>query len=141
MKRITKIVVIALLVLVPSVASAEDNIQASDFNWEPVMEAIIQVESSGNPNARSGSSCGAMQITPILVKECNQILKRKKSKKRFTLRDRFSVAKSKEMFLLIQSYFNPGNNIEKAMRSWNGGMNYSVKRTQRYFDKVMKAMK
>lgn len=141
MKRITKIVVSALLVLVPSVASAEDNIQASDFNWEPVMEAIIQVESSGNPNARSGSSCGAMQITPILVKECNQILKRKKSKKRFTLRDRFSVAKSKEMFLLIQSYFNPGNNIEKAIRSWNGGMNYSVKRTQRYFDKVMKAMK
>lgn len=141
MKRITKIVVIALLVLVPSVASAEDNIQDSDFNWEPVMEAIIQVESSGNPNARSGSSCGAMQITPILVKECNQILKRKKSKKRFTLRDRFSVAKSKEMFLLIQSYFNPGNNIEKAIRSWNGGMNYSVKRTQRYFDKVMKAMK
>lgn len=141
MKRITKIVVIALLVLVPSVASAEDNIQASDFNWEPVMEAIIQVESSGNPNARSGSSCGAMQITPILVQECNQILKRKKSKKRFTLRDRFSVAKSKEMFLLIQSYFNPGNNIEKAIRSWNGGMNYSVKRTQRYFDKVMKAMK
>ena len=141
MKRIIKIVVIALLVLVPSVASAEDNIQASDFNWEPVMEAIIQVESSGNPNARSGSSCGAMQITPILVKECNQILKRKKSKKRFTLRDRFSVAKSKEMFLLIQSYFNPGNNIEKAIRSWNGGMNYSVKRTQRYFDKVMKAMK
>lgn len=141
MKRITKIVVIALLVLVPSVASAEDNIQASDFNWEPVMEAIIQVESSGNPNARSGSSCGAMQITPILVKECNQILKRKKSKKRFTLRDRFSVAKSKEMFLLIQSYFNPGNNIEKAIRSWNGGMNYSVKRTQRYFDKVTKAMK
>ena len=141
MKRITKVVVIALLVLVPSVASAEDNIQASDFNWEPVMEAIIQVESSGNPNARSGSSCGAMQITPILVKECNQILKRKKSKKRFTLRDRFSVAKSKEMFLLIQSYFNPGNNIEKAIRSWNGGMNYSVKRTQRYFDKVMKAMK
>lgn len=141
MKRITKIVVIALLVLVPSVASAEDNIQASDFNWEPVMEAIIQVESSGNPNARSGSSCGAMQITPILVKECNQILKRKKSKKRFTLRDRFSVAKSKEMFLLIQSYFNPGNNIEKAIRSWNGGMNYSVKRTQHYFDKVMKAMK
>ena len=141
MKRITKIVVIALLVLVPSVASAEDNIQASDFNWEPVMEAIIQVESSGNPNARSGSSCGAMQITPILVKECNQILKRKKSKKRFTLRDRFSVAKSKEMFLLIQSYFNPGNNIEKAICSWNGGMNYSVKRTQRYFDKVMKAMK
>ena len=141
MKRMTKIVFIALFMLVPSVVSAEDNVQTTGFDWEPVMDAIIQVESNGNPNARSGSSCGAMQITPILVKECNQILKRKKSKKRFTLRDRFSVAKSKEMFLLIQSYFNPANNIEKAIRSWNGGMNYSVKRTQRYFEKVMRVMK
>ena len=141
MKRMTKIVFIALFMLVPSVVLAEDNVQTTGFDWEPVMDAIIQVESNGNPNARSGSSCGAMQITPILVKECNQILKRKKSKKRFTLRDRFSVAKSKEMFLLIQSYFNPANNIEKAIRSWNGGMNYSVKRTQRYFEKVMRVMK
>ena len=105
------------------------------------MEAIIEVESDGNANAKSGSSCGAMQITPILVKECNQILKRKKSKKRFSLKDRFSIAKSKEMFKLIQSYFNPANNVEKAIRSWNGGINYSVKRTQRYFEKVMEAMK
>lgn len=141
MRIITKIVVVAALLLVPSVAFSKDNNTASDFDWEPVMEAIIQVESNGNPNARSGSSCGAMQITPILVKECNQILKRKNIKKRFTLRDRFSVAKSKEMFLLIQSYFNPANNVEKAIRSWNGGINYSVKRTQRYFEKVMRAMK
>jgi len=78
-----------------------------------------------------------MQITPILVKECNNILKKRKSKKRFTMQDRFSVKKSKEMFLLIQSHFNPKNNVEKAIRSWNGGMNYSVKGTQRYYNKVM----
>ena len=53
------------------------------------------------------------------------------------MQDRFSVQKSKEMFLLYQSYFNPKNNVEKAIRSWNGGMNYSVKRTQRYYNKVM----
>ncbi len=82
-----------------------------------------------------------MQITPILVAECNQILRERKSKKRFTLADRFSVSKSKEMFLLVQSKYNPLNNIEKAIRSWNGGINYSVKRTQRYFQKVMKVMK
>jgi hypothetical protein len=41
------------------------------------------------------------------------------------------------MFLLIQSWYNPENNVEKAIRSWNGGVNYSVKRTQRYFEKVM----
>ena len=109
-----------------------------DFDWEPVMQAIIQVESEGNAKAVKGNSCGAMQITPILVAECNQILKKRNSKKRFTLRDRFSLAKSKEMFELIQSYFNPLNDIERAIRSWNGGNKYSVKRTQRYFDKVMK---
>ena len=82
-----------------------------------------------------------MQITPILVKECNRILEKRNSKKRYTLKDRFSVTKSKEMFLLIQSYFNPTNNVEKAIRSWNGGMRYSVKRTQRYYNKVIRNMK
>ena len=105
------------------------------------MEAIIQVESEGNAKAVSGNSCGAMQITPILVRECNDILKKRNSKKRYSLNDRFSVAKSKEMFLLIQSHFNPTNNVEKAIRSWNGGMRYSVKRTQRYYNKVMKNLK
>ena len=86
-------------------------------------------------------SVGVMQITPILVAECNDILKRRKSKKRFTLADRFSIAKSKEMFLLIQSVHNPLNSIEHAIRAWNGGKHYSVKRTQRYFEKVMNLLK
>lgn len=112
-----------------------------NYDWEPVMKAIIQVESEGNTKAVKGNSCGAMQITPILVMECNNILKKRKSKKRFTLRDRFSLAKSKEMFVLMQSYFNPSNDIEKAIRSWNGGMNYSKAKTQRYFEKVMSFLK
>lgn len=114
---------------------------AQSAYWEQVMNAIITVESNGNSKARHGSSVGAMQITPLLVMECNAILKSRRSKKRFKLSDRFSVKKSKEMFLLIQSKYNPFNNIEKAIRSWNGGIRYSVARTQRYFEKVMKAMK
>ncbi len=108
------------------------------FNWNPVMDAIIQVESEGNPNAVSGNSVGVMQITPILVRDCNDILKKKKSNKRFTLNDRYSVEKSKEMFLLIQSHYNPANNVEKAIRLWNGGINYSVRATNRYYKKVMR---
>ena len=111
------------------------------FNWNPVMDAIIQVESEGNPRAVSGKSVGAMQITPILVRECNNILKQRKSKKQFTMADRYSVAKSKEMFLLIQSHYNPENSIEKAIRSWNGGVRYSVRATNRYYQKVMAKMK
>lgn len=144
MNRIAKIVCLLLFLLNVIHSSAKAGISAnessSNFDWSRVIEAIIQVESEGNPNAVSGNSCGAMQITPILVKECNLILGRRKSKKRYTLSDRFSVEKSKEMFLLIQSYHNPENNVEKAIRAWNGGMNYSVKRTQRYYNKVMRKM-
>ena len=115
--------------------------QTENFDWEPVIKAIVQVESEGNTRAVKGNSCGAMQITPILVAECNNILKKRKSKKRYTLRDRFSLEKSKEMVLLMQSHFNPLNDIEKAIRSWNGGNKYSVRRTQRYFEKVMKCLR
>ena len=126
-------------------AAAGDSIwsmsKRSSFDWNPVMDAIIQVESEGNPRAVSGNSVGVMQITPVLVKECNDILKKQKSNKRYTLDDRYSVEKSKEMFLLIQKYFNPENNVEKAIRSWNGGIKYSVKATNKYYQKVLARMK
>lgn len=144
MKRLVKNVCLSLsiLTLMPLQAGAANrNDSSAQFDWNPVMEAIILVESEGNPNAVSGNSVGVMQITPILVRECNNILKSKKSKKRFTLADRYSVEKSKEMFLLIQSYHNPTNSIEKAIRSWNGGLHYSVRATNKYYKKVMSKMK
>lgn len=132
------------LMLVPINASAgTKGKNGSRFDWNPVIDAIIEVESEGNAKAvdKSGKSCGIMQITPILVKECNRILELKKSNKRYTMSDRFSVKKSKEMFLLYQSFYNPKNSVELAIRSWNGGMNYTQKGTQRYFEKVMSKMK
>ncbi len=121
--------------------NAKSTTKASGVDWNPVMEAIIQVESEGNPKAVSGNSVGVMQITPILVKDCNDILKRQKSKKRYTMDDRYSVAKSKEMFLIIQKYYNPENNIEKAIRLWNGGIKYTTRATNRYYKKVLARMK
>ncbi len=118
-------------------AAGDETTTNRDFDWEPVMEAIIQVESEGNRRAVSGNSVGAMQITPILVAECNNILRSRKSKKRYSLKDRFNIAKSKEMFLLMQSFYNVENNIEKAIRSWNGGIRYSIRGTQRYYNRVM----
>ena len=130
-----------LMTSVGMLANEKNEAESATFNWNPVMEAIIQVESKGNPRAVSGNSCGAMQITPIMVAECNNILKKRKSKKRFTLADRFNVAKSKEMFILFQSFHNPKSNVEQAIRSWIGGMRYTVRGTQRYFNKVMKYLK
>ena len=121
--------------------NVKSSTKTSDVDWNPVMDAIIQVESEGNPKAVSGNSVGAMQITPILVKDCNDILKRQKSKKRYTMDDRYSVAKSKEMFLIIQKYYNPENNIEKAIRLWNGGVKYTTRATNRYYKKVLAKMK
>ena len=145
MIQIFKKVSVSLMALtITMAASAGDNsksTKASGVNWNPVMDAIIQVESEGNPNAVSGKSVGAMQITPILVKDCNDILKKQKSSKRYTMADRYSVEKSKEMFLIIQKYYNPENNIEKAIRLWNGGVNYKTKATNRYYKKVLAQMK
>ena len=47
------------------------------------------------------------------------ILELKDNAKRYTMKDRFSVRKSKEMFVLYQSFYNPKNNVEQAIRSWN----------------------
>jgi hypothetical protein len=131
----------ALIIAMSASAGGNKSTKASGFDWNPVMDAIIQVESEGNPNAVSGNSVGVMQITPILVQDCNDILKKQKSKKRYTMADRYNVSKSKEMFLIIQKYYNPENNVEKAIRLWNGGIKYSIRATNRYYKKVLAKMK
>ena len=140
----TACLVCMLLMSIPTNASAGIKTKKSpQFDWNPVINAIIEVESEGNSKAvdKSGKSCGCMQITPILVKECNRILSLRKSSKRYSMKDRFSVNKSKEMFLLYQSFYNPKNDVELAIRSWNGGINFTKRGTQRYYNKVMSKMK
>jgi hypothetical protein len=112
--------------------------KAEEHPLQFLMEVLIQVESHGNPRAKGGNSVGILQITPIVVKECNQILREKGLKKKYTLHDRYSVEKSKEMFILIQEKHNPHNNIEHAIRLWNGGPRYTKKGTQHYYNKVIK---
>jgi hypothetical protein len=146
MEKLAKMACLAclMLMLAPTDATARAKSKtSSNFDWNPVIDAIIQVESEGNARAvdKSGKSCGIIQITPILVRDCNRIQKLRGSSRRYTMDDRFSVKKSKEMFLLFQSFYNPQNNVEQAIRSWNGGMNYTRKGTQRYFEKVMSKMK
>ena len=51
------LVSILMLMMKVSTASADTNVNVSstdDFDWTPVMEAISQVESEGNPKAKSG---------------------------------------------------------------------------------------
>lgn len=106
------------------------------FNWDLFIAAIIYVESNNNINAKNGKCIGPMQISPILVKECNNILKTKKINKHFKLSDRKSISKSKEMFILIQEKYNPGHNLRKAAKIWNAGK-FSHKCPSKYIEKVM----
>ena len=139
-----KIVLKYVFVLMVTLFSATTTLSAqekSGFDWTPVLNAIMQVESRGNVNARNGIYCGPLQISPGLVKECNNILKRRNVSKRFSLNDRFNKEKSFDMFTIIQSYYNPSNNVERAIRMWQCGINYKVRSTQRYYEKVMSYMK
>ena len=118
----------------------EVSAQKNGFDWEPVMNAIIQIESKGNPAAVNGPYVGVLQISPVLVKECNNILKSTGSNKRYSLSDRFNAAKSKEMFIIIQSFHNPLNSVERAISLWSCGIRYNVAKTQAYLRKVMRHM-
>jgi len=137
----------ALALAMPTMANSQKN-EKKVFNWEAVINAIIKVESGGNPKARNakGDCAGVLQITPVLVKECNNILKREKSKKRYTLQDRYNVKKSKEMFIIIQEHLNPEHNVEKAIKCWNCGGFYLKNNGWKnksigYYKKVMKNLK
>lgn len=109
--------------------------------WARVMDAIVYVESRGMQNATSGEFVGPMQIGPVLVEECNTILSERKSNVRYSLQDRYSLYKCKEMFILIQEKYNPTKNLEHAIRIWNGGPKYNLKSTNSYYKKVLAAMK
>lgn len=141
LSKIAKGVFLAAFLTVTNLEIPARNSETKAFDWGPLMDAITQVESEGDSRAVRGKSCGAMQITPILVEDCNAILRKRGEKKRFSLNDRFNIKKSREMFVLIMSHYNPSNSIERAIRLWNGGVNYTLKGTQRYYNKVMKHYK
>lgn len=108
---------------------------------EKLIDAIVYVESRGNVKAKNGTFCGPMQISPSMVKSVNQILKKQGSSKRYTLQDRFNMEKSKEMFRIFNKKNNPEFDMEKAIRSWNGGLGYKIRSTQGYYNKVMAVYK
>lgn len=108
--------------------------------WDNLIKAISVVESKENPRAVSGKHVGILQISPVVVKECNRINKLKKKQKQYRYNDRYSKEKSIEMFWIIQDFYNPSHNIEKAIRLWNGGNKYTVKGTEKYYRKVKKEL-
>ena len=133
-----KLLVLALMA-VSMTMTAQSKSQADlQKKWGAVIEAIAMVESEGNPKrvSRNGLYVGYLQISEILVRECNRIAGYKK----YTYADRYDKQKSINMFIDYQEFHNKTGNMEKAIRLWNSGdVNCMVRkaRTEGYYKKVM----
>ena len=133
-----KLLVLALMA-VSMTMTAQSKSQADlQKKWGAVIEAIAMVESEGNPTrvSRNGLYVGYLQISEILVRECNRIAGYKK----YTYADRYDKQKSINMFIDYQEFHNKTGNMEKAIRLWNSGdANCMMRkaRTEGYYKKVM----
>ena len=132
--------ILMLMMAVSLTASATDGTTKADLEkkWGSVIDAIAQVESKKNPKvvSKDGRYVGYLQISEILVRQCNIIAGYKK----YTYKDRYDKQKSIDMFIDFQEKYNPEGNYEKAIRLWNSGdlncMNRKA-RTEGYFRRVM----
>tara|TARA_A100001201_G_scaffold1118_2_gene2837 strand:- start:86 stop:691 length:606 start_codon:yes stop_codon:yes gene_type:complete len=97
-----------------------DSDPAQDFI--DIMNAIMQVESSGNADAYNPSedAVGILQIRQCMVDDVNRILKRKNKNNFYTYKDRWCVNKSSEMFEIFCNYYGL-QTAEQIARCWNGG--------------------
>ena len=102
----------------------EDVNQEND-DWEDFTKALIWVESKGDSKAvGSNNDVGVLQITPILLRDCNRILEMEV----FKLEDRLDSLKSVEMFNIIQDHYNPQHDYHWALKLWNSGAPLSYHR-------------
>lgn len=106
---------------------------------DPLIAAIIQVESGGDTLAYNSKedAVGCLQIRPIMVREVNRLV----GKDSFTLYDRWSKAKSIQMFNILRSNIKEASN-EKIARVWNGGYTgHKKQNTLKYWNKVRNKIK
>lgn len=87
-----------------------------DLDWEIFTQALIWVESRGDSKAvGSKDDTGVLQITPILLQDCNRIVGYDK----YDLDDRLDSLRSVEMFNVIQDHYNPQHDYHWALKIWN----------------------
>ena len=117
--------------------------------WNDLIRAVIHVESRGNDSAvgDNGKAVGCLQIHPIMVREVNRILAKYDIPTTYTLNDRYSRAKSIEMFNIVSEEYYCCEDYtfmeyaEIVARRWNGGPNGDKKvSTIKYFNKVKKQL-
>ena len=85
--------------------------------------AIALTESRFNPDAvGTADDVGILQIRPIYVEEVNRVCGTE-----YDHKDAFDVGKSLEMFVALQDYYNPGRDLDTAIRLHNKSDAYKRK--------------
>jgi soluble lytic murein transglycosylase-like protein len=103
---------------------------------DTLLMAVMAVESNFDTMAYNAKedAVGVLQIRPIMVREVNRLL----GEDKYTLKDRWSKAKSIEMFNILRSHLK-GASDEQIARTWNGGYNgKNIPETLQYWNKVKK---
>lgn len=92
--------------------------ELSDF--DKLTLAIALTESRFNPDADSGQGDhGLLQLRSIYIAEVNRLYDTE-----YTIEDAFDIDKSLAMFHLLQGYYNPSKDINKAVQYHNRNQNY-----------------
>lgn len=132
MNKAKKVLGVLLTVLAPAVSLGES---PDDKLWK----AICWQESKNDPNARNAKedAVGILQIRPIMVRDCNRIVGRN----RWTLADRYSVQKSREMWETYLNHYGKNASYFTMACLWNGGPTGLEKETARKYGRdVMQIM-
>lgn len=104
--------------------------------WDEFIEAIAFVESGNDTEAYNPKTdaTGYLQITKIIVEDCNRILGRKE----YTMNDRYDKDKSIEMFNIIQNHYNTRKYFHLALKLWNprSSIKYNIAVENKYIELV-----
>lgn len=129
MKKIWVFVIVLFLLILSITAFAQiqqmkEKEEPELSEWEMLQLAIAMTESNFNPKAvGTHKDYGIFQITPIYVAEVNKIL----GEKTYTHDQAFDIAKSVEMFNILQNDKNPDKNIDKGIYNHNKSKAYKTK--------------
>jgi soluble lytic murein transglycosylase-like protein len=106
---------------------------------DPLLDAIKQVESSGNAKAigDGGKAVGAYQIHAAVITNVNR-----KYGTKYTLKDRTDPHKSRQICKLYLTMYGKGLSQIELARVWNGGpKGHKKTATLGYAKKIERAMK
>lgn len=99
--------------IIPNVVVTTDSLS----EWQVFIMALVEVECERNPKAVSTKNAvGPFQITKVYVEEINRLYNTS-----FTIDDAFEFKHAYKMFTLMNDYYNPTKDIDKAIKLHNPG--------------------